>query len=63
MTPGDYVVADGSGVVFVAATEIERVLDTAEAIVAREEAMAQALRAGTPIGEVMGASYETMLKR
>lgn len=63
VTPGDYVVADGSGVVFVAANEIARVLDTAEGIVAREEAMAQALRAGTPIGEVMGASYETMLKR
>jgi regulator of RNase E activity RraA len=60
---GDYVVADGSGVVFVAANEIERVLDAAEAIVAREEAMAQALREGTPIGQVMGASYETMLKR
>ena len=45
-TPGDYVVADGSGVVFVAANEIARVLDTAEGIVAREEAMAQALREG-----------------
>lgn len=60
---GDYVVADGSGVVFVAQNEIERVLETAEAIMAREEAMAQALREGTPIGQVMGASYETMLKR
>ncbi len=61
--PGDYVVADGSGVVFVAEREIARVLDTAEAIVAREEAMAQALREGTPIGTVMGANYETMLKK
>ncbi len=61
--PGDYVVADGSGVVFVAQNEIALVLDTAESIVAREEAMAQALRAGTPIGQVMDASYETMLKK
>jgi 4-hydroxy-4-methyl-2-oxoglutarate aldolase len=63
VTPGDYVVADGSAVVFVAQGEIERVLETAEAIVAREEAMAQALREGVPISKVMGANYETMLKR
>jgi 4-hydroxy-4-methyl-2-oxoglutarate aldolase len=62
VTPGDYVVADGSAVVFIAQAEIARVLETAEAIVAREEAMAQALREGTPISKVMGANYETMLK-
>lgn len=60
--PGDYVVADGSGVVFVPQREIALVLDTAEAIVAREEAMAQALREGVPISTVMGANYESMLK-
>jgi regulator of RNase E activity RraA len=63
VTPGDYVVADGSAVVFVARSEIARVLETAEAIVAREEAMAQALRKGVPISKVMGANYETMLKK
>jgi regulator of RNase E activity RraA len=63
VNPGDYVVADGSGVVFLAAADIARVLDAAEAIVAREEAMAQALREGTPISQVMGASYESMLKK
>ena len=63
VSPGDYVVGDGSGVVFVTAAEIDRVLDTAEAIAAREKDMADALRAGTPIGQVMGKSYETMLKR
>ena len=61
--PGDYVIADASAVVFVAAAEIERVLETAEAIMAREEAMAQALREGKPISQVMGANYEHMLKR
>jgi regulator of RNase E activity RraA len=60
--PGDYVVADGSGVVFVAASEIERVLEGAEAIAARERAMVTALKDGTPITQVMGRSYETMLK-
>jgi 4-hydroxy-4-methyl-2-oxoglutarate aldolase len=60
---GDYVVADGSGAVFVAESEIERVLEAAEAIVQREEAMAAALREGKPISEVMGANYEHMLKK
>jgi 4-hydroxy-4-methyl-2-oxoglutarate aldolase len=63
VNPGDYAVADGSGVVFIAASDIARVLETAEAIVAREEAMAQALRDGVPISQVMGANYESMLKK
>jgi 4-hydroxy-4-methyl-2-oxoglutarate aldolase len=63
VNPGDYAVADGSGVVFIAAPDIARVLETAEAIVAREEAMAQALREGVSISQVMGANYESMLKK
>jgi len=61
--PGDYVIADGSGVVFIAVDNIERVLATAEEIFAREAAMARALREGKPITEVMGANYENMLRR
>lgn len=61
--PGDYVVADASGVVFIAAGDIARVVDEADAIAARERAMVAALRAGTPISQVMGASYETMLRK
>lgn len=63
VNPGDYAIADGSGVVFVAAADVERVLEAAEAIAAREEAMAQALREGKPISQVMGANYEHMLKK
>jgi 4-hydroxy-4-methyl-2-oxoglutarate aldolase len=62
VAPGDYVVADGTAVVFVAATEIARVLDAAEAITSRERSMADALLQGTPISQVMGKNYETMLK-
>ena len=62
VNPGDYVIADGSGVAFIKAEDIERVLAAAESIAAREAAMAQALRAGRPITEVMGANYENMLK-
>jgi regulator of RNase E activity RraA len=61
--PGDYVVADASAVVFVAQREIERVLDAAEAIAARERAMVAALRDGTPITDVMGTDYEKMLRK
>jgi len=63
VAPGDYVIADGSAVVFVAAADILRVLDIAESIVAREKAIAEALLAGQPISQVMGASYEHMLKK
>ena len=62
VSPGDYVVADGSAVVFVSQQDIERVLAAAEAITERERAMAASLRDGTPISQVMGRSYETMLK-
>ena len=60
--PGDYVIADASGVVFIAAADIDRVLQAAEMIVGREAAMAQALRDGQPVSQVMGAAYEHMLK-
>jgi regulator of RNase E activity RraA len=63
VTAGDYVLADASGVVFIAQSEIARVLETAEAIVARENAMAQGLREGKSVSQVMGANYEQMLKR
>jgi len=62
VSPGDYVIADGSGVAFIKPGDLARVLEAAESIAAREAAMAKALRAGRPITEVMGANYEHMLK-
>jgi len=59
---GDYVVADRSAVIFIAERDIERVLEAAEQIAAKEAAMAKAILAGTPIGQVMGGNYEHMLK-
>jgi regulator of RNase E activity RraA len=61
--PGDYVIADGSGVAFVAASKIEQVLGIAERITARERLMTDAIRSGKPVAEVMGAEYETMLEK
>ncbi|MPW19564.1 RraA family protein [Paraburkholderia sp. CNPSo 3157] len=58
---GDYVVADNSAVIFIRADDIERVLEAAEVIVAKEAAMAKAILSGTPVGQVMGGNYEHML--
>jgi len=62
VSPGDYVIADASAVVFTPAADISRVLDAAEKIAEKERLMAEAIRAGTAIGTVMGADYESMLK-
>ena len=51
--PGDVVLADRNGVVFVPAAELGRVVTLAERIAARESAMADAVRAGNPVTEVM----------
>lgn len=61
--PGDYVLADRSAVVIVAAADITRVLEKAEALAAREAAMAAAIRSGASIGRVLGGDYEDMLGR
>lgn len=53
VNPGDFVIADGNGVVFVPAAEVVRVLDLAERIMAREAVMAEAVNAGDPVIEVM----------
>ncbi|MCI0584102.1 MAG: RraA family protein [Chloroflexi bacterium] len=63
VNPGDLVLADGSGVVFIPAVRAEEVLAVAESIAAREAEMAAAVRAGRSILEVMGAEYERMLSR
>ncbi|MGI5148046.1 RraA family protein [Plantactinospora sp. CA-294935] len=50
---GDWVVADRNGVVFVPAAGADRVVALAERIVRREEGMAEAVRAGKPVDQVM----------
>ena len=59
--PGDYAVADGSGIVFIKPDNLLAVLETAEMIAAREAAMTKDIEAGKPVSEVMGASYEQLL--
>jgi len=62
VSPGDYVIADRSAVIFIKAGDIDRVLDTAEDIAAREATMAKAILAGAPMTQVMAGNYENMLK-
>lgn len=59
---GDFVIADRSGVAFISAETIARVLEAAERIAGRESLMSQAILAGSPVSEVMGTNYEHMLK-
>ena len=59
----DLVLADGSGVVFLAAHKAEEILQSAEMIAAREAKMKEAVLAGDRVSEVMGRDYETMLNR
>jgi regulator of RNase E activity RraA len=61
--PGDLVLADGSGVVFIPAAKGEEVIAAAEMIAARESLMKEAVLKGDPVTEVMGRDYETMLTR
>lgn len=60
--PGDLVVADGSGVVFIPQARELEVLSQAEKIAQRESLMAAEIRKGRPVSEVMGLDYESMLK-
>lgn len=62
VAPGDFVIADASGVCFLGQADAEKILDAAEMIAAREAAMTKAVLAGEPVSKVMGADYEHMLK-
>jgi regulator of RNase E activity RraA len=63
VAPGDLVLADASGVVFVPIARAEEVIAAAERIVAKERLMAAAVDRGRRMAEVMGADYESMLSK
>jgi hypothetical protein len=62
VAPGDWVLADGSGIVFLAAADAERILAAAEQLAAKERAMVEDIRAGAPVSKVMAGNYERMLQ-
>jgi 4-hydroxy-4-methyl-2-oxoglutarate aldolase len=59
--PGDLVIADGSGVVFLPATRAERVIAAAEKVAAREKALSVRIKGGEPSAAVLSSGYERML--
>lgn len=63
VVPGDWVIADGSGVVFVPAARADEVLEVAELLFRKERLMLAKVKEGLPMEDVMGADYETLLDR
>jgi 4-hydroxy-4-methyl-2-oxoglutarate aldolase len=63
VNPGDLVIADSTGVVFVSKEHAEQIVSEAEGIARREAQMTRDILAGLPVTEVMGGNYESMLKQ
>jgi len=61
--PGDWVIADGSGVVFLSAENVNAVIEQAEKLAAREAELVAQIEAGTPVSEVMSRTYEHMTRK
>ncbi len=62
VNPGDLVIADASGVVFLPQKRAAAIIEAAERITQRERLMADEARKGTPASQVMGRNYETLLE-
>jgi len=63
VNPGDWVIADGSGVVFLPHQNVEAILTQAEQLVAREVALLEDIEAGIPVSQVMSRTYEHMTRK
>jgi 4-hydroxy-4-methyl-2-oxoglutarate aldolase len=61
--PGDWVLADGSGVVFLGADNVEAILNQAEQLAAREALLIKDIEAGVPVSKVMSRTYEHMTQK
>jgi len=60
--PGDWVLADNSGIVFIPQDRADEVITTAESLSDREQQMLQRIRNGEAVSAVMSHQYESMLK-
>jgi len=61
--PGDYVMADGSGVAIIPRSELDKVATEARSMMAYENGIRAQLDQGISIGEAMDASYENLLSK
>jgi 4-hydroxy-4-methyl-2-oxoglutarate aldolase len=59
--PADLVLADGSGVVFLPAEHADQIVNAAEEVAAREQALAVRINNGESVSAVLSADYERML--
>lgn len=60
--PGDYVLADGSGVAIIPRDRLDEVVEAARSMLAVENGIRAALARGVPISQAMNETYETLLK-
>jgi regulator of RNase E activity RraA len=63
VSPGDYIIADSSGVAVIPKGRAEEVIAKAEMIAGKERLMVEELRKGRRISDVMGLDYEKMLDK
>jgi regulator of RNase E activity RraA len=63
VNPGDWVIADGSGVVFMAAANVNDIVEEAEALARREAMLIAEIDKGIPVSQVMARTYEHMLRK
>lgn len=61
--PADWVVADGSGVVFIPTERLAAVIEEAEKLVAREAGLVAEIESGTPVGAAMSRTYQHLAKK
>jgi regulator of RNase E activity RraA len=61
--PGDWVIADGSGVVFLSAENLNKVVEQAEKLATREAELVAEIEAGKPVSQVMSKTYEHLTQK
>jgi len=59
--PGDLVIADGSGVVFLPAARAAEVIHAAQEVAGRETALSVRIKSGESVAAVLSSDYERML--
>ncbi len=60
---GDYVIADESGIVFIPKKRAMEIIEKAEEIVRREDAIIKQISSGGSISEILGEKFENMVVR
>ena len=63
VNPGDYVLADGSGLAVIPAGRLQEVAEAARNMMAVENGIRAALARGIPISAAMNETYETLLSK